>query len=121
MSLPRTGTVPPFKRTDGRVYFRARARIRLADGARERIDVPEKYATPAGGKTARERAELYAAAMQEREDEGGEHGPLLVAKRAREADAATKNDGRHAETWEQWVKRYLPTKECGENHRAKCG
>jgi len=118
MPPPRTGTVHPFKRADGRVYFRAR--IRLADGSRELIDVPEKHATAAGGRTARERAELYTAAVQEREDEGGEQGPLLVAKREREADAAKKSDGRHGETWDLWFKRYLPTKECGENHRAKC-
>jgi hypothetical protein len=54
-------------------------RIGLADGARVRVDVPEKYSTPAGGRTAEERAELYALAAQEREDETGE----LLAKRKR--------------------------------------
>lgn len=90
---PRTGTVEPYKRADGSTYFRAR--IRLADGSRERVNVPEKYSTPAGGKTARERAELYAAAEQEREDETGE---LLAKKRAREAAKAAERDPRHGET-----------------------
>jgi len=77
MPPPRTGNVEPFKRADGRTYYRAR--IRLADKTRVRVDVPEKYSVPAGGKTAEERAELYAAAAQEREDETGQ---LLAKKQA---------------------------------------
>ncbi len=77
MPPPRTGSVEPFKRADGSTYYRAR--IRLADDSRVRVDVPEKYSTPAGGKTGRERAELYAEALQERENETGEH---LTKKRA---------------------------------------
>jgi integrase len=76
---PRTGSVEKRKRADGTTYYRAR--IRLADGTRARVDVPEKYSTAAGGKTADERAELYAAAVQEREDERGE---LLAKKQAGE-------------------------------------
>ena len=91
----RTGSVEPCTR-NGKPGFRAR--IRLADGSRVRVDVPEKYATPAGGKTARERAELYAAAVQEREDETGE---LLAQKREREA----KRPG-VAETSSRWFARY---------------
>lgn len=79
MPPPRTGSVEPFKRADGRTYYRAR--IRLGDGTRARVDVPEKHAVAAGGKTAEERAELYAEALQEREDETGE---LLAKKRAGE-------------------------------------
>lgn len=75
-----TGSVEPFKRADGSTYYRAR--IRLADDSRVRVDVPPKYSTPAGGKTARQRAELYAAAAQEREDDTGE---LLAKKRAKGA------------------------------------
>jgi hypothetical protein len=93
---PRTGSVEPRKRANGSVYFRAR--IRLADDSRLRVDVPEQYSKPAGGKTAKERAELYALAVQEREDEGGEQGPLLVAKRAREALEAKQRDPRNGET-----------------------
>lgn len=65
-------SVEPFKRSDGTVYYRAR--ILLADGTRERVDVPEKYAYSA------ERRALYAEAIQEREDERGE---LLAKKRER--------------------------------------
>ncbi len=115
MSPPRTGYVEPFKRADGRTYYRAR--IRLADDSRARVDVPERYAAPAGGKSARERAELYAAALQEREDETGD---LLAAKRARELEEAKKRNPLNGETWDTWFKRYLPARECGENHRAKC-
>jgi hypothetical protein len=78
MSGPaRTGSVESFKRVDGTTYFRGR--IRLGDGSRKWIDVPEKHSTPAGGKTARECADLYVAARQERDDETGE---LLTQKRA---------------------------------------
>jgi hypothetical protein len=59
------------------------------------VDVPEKYSTPAGGKTAEERAELYAAAHQEREDETGE---LLAKKRERLANEAAERDPLHGET-----------------------
>ncbi|MCL2779349.1 MAG: hypothetical protein FWD73_15250 [Polyangiaceae bacterium] len=60
---PRTGSGEPFKRKNGTIYFRGR--IRLGDGSRKWIDVPDQYSTPAGGKTARERAELYVHARQE--------------------------------------------------------
>ena len=50
MAPPRTGNVEPLRRANGATYFRAR--IRLFDGSRERVNVP-----PAGVKTARERAE----------------------------------------------------------------
>ncbi len=115
MPPPRTGSVEKRRRVDGTVYYRAR--IRLADDSRERVDVPDQYAKPAGGKTARERAELYALAVQEREDEGGEQGPLLLAKRKRMAEKAQEHDQRHGETWSKWFGRYLPTKECSEDHR----
>lgn len=93
----RTGSVEPCTK-NGKPAFRAR--IRLADGSRVRVDVPEKYTTPAGGKTARERAELYAAAVQEREDETGE---LLAEKRAREA---SRPKGEGHETAREWFDRY---------------
>ena len=80
MPPPRTGSLEKYRRSDGRIYYRAR--IRLADGTRARVDVPETYATPAGGKTAEQRAELYAEALQERE---GDTGELLAKNRANEA------------------------------------
>ena len=119
MPPPRTGSVEPLKRANGKTYFRAR--IRLADGSRERIDVPDRYAAPAGGKSARERAEMYAEAVQEREDAGGHNGPLLVARRKREADAARKAELLSGETWERWFARYLAAKECGESYRRISG
>jgi len=70
----RTGSVEPYTRADGSVYYRAR--IRLKDGTRERVDIPPKYCY------SEERRELYAAAMQEREDERGE---LYAKKLARVA------------------------------------
>src|SRR5580658_2939865 len=109
MAPPRTGAVEQRRRADGRVYFRAR--IRLADGSRERVDIPAKNATPAGGKTARQRAEQYAEWLQEREDDNGE---LLAKKRARDAH-------RGAETFDQWFARYLKTKECGDSYRRITG
>ena len=115
----RTGSVERRKRANGRTYFRAR--IRLADGSRERVNVPEKQSTSAGGLTARERAELFALAVQEREEAGGENGPLLVAKRKREADAARKAELLTGETWERWFARYLAAKKCGESHRRISG
>ena len=67
MSPPRTGSVEKRRSKDGKVYYRAR--VRLGDGSRARIDIPEKYSRAAGGKSGEERAELYALAIQEREDE----------------------------------------------------
>jgi integrase len=105
MSRPRTGSVEPRRRADGTLYFLAR--IRLADGARERVTVPESYSTPAGGKSARERAELYAEARQERENETGE---LLAARRARLAEAAKAKaapETGSGETVAKWCERWL--------------
>jgi integrase len=109
MSRQRTGSIERRRGADGREYFRVR--VRLADGSRERVNVPAKYATPAGGKTAHERAALYAQAVQEREDDNGE---LLAKKRARTAVA-----GR--ETFDQWFARYLETKDCGASYRRITG
>lgn len=112
---PRTGSVEPFKRADGKTYFRAR--IRLADGSRVRVDVPDRYATPAGGKTAVERAALYAAAAQEREDETGE---LLAKKREREAHEAQKRSTVNGETCSAWFERYHAyAKELGQTDAEK--
>lgn len=80
MAPPTTGSVETYTRADGTKYYRAR--IRLGDGTRERVDIPEKYAY------SEERRALYAAAVQERENERGE---LLAKKRARiEAKAAAQ-------------------------------
>jgi integrase len=99
---PRTGTVEPFKRVDGTTYYRAR--ITLGDDSRVRVDVPEKYCTPIKNMTARQRAELYAEARQEQEDEDGK---LLAEKRAREAVVRAKHDETHGETCEKYFGRFL--------------
>lgn len=109
------GSVEPFRRANGATYFRAR--IRLADGSRERVDVPDKYSTPAGGKTARERAELYAAALQEREDETGE---LMARKTARREEERKRNDETNGETCSKWFKRFNAyAKELGQTDAEK--
>jgi integrase len=87
MPPERTGTVEAFKRADGSVYYRVR--VRLADGTRERVDIPPKHAIDDA------RRALYAAAAQEREDDTGE---LLEKKRARLAAAAAQRDPQHGET-----------------------
>ena len=98
----RTGSVEPGRRADGSAYFRAR--LRLADGSRVRIDVPEKYAVAAGGMSGRERAELYAEAEQEREDETG---TLLATKTKRSAKATERHEATHGETCEKYFRRFI--------------
>jgi integrase len=89
-----TGSVETFRRADGTKYYRAR--IRLSDGTRERVDIPEKYAY------SEERREAYAAAVQEREDESGE---LLAKKRERVAARAKANDPTRLETCTKYRER----------------
>jgi integrase len=100
MPPPRTGSVEPFKRADGSTYYRAR--IRHLDGFRERVDVPEKFSRPAGGKTGEERAELYAMAAQEREDETHD---LYERRKARLADEAKQRDPGNGETCTKYFER----------------
>ena len=54
--------------------------------------------------TSQKRAQLYAQAAQEREDETGE---LFTKKRAREAENAKQGDRRHSETPKLWSDRWL--------------
>lgn len=70
-----SGSLESRRRADGRVSYHVR--VRLADGTRERVVVPEKYA---GNE---ERRRLFALAVQEREDETG---GLLAKKAERAAD-----------------------------------
>lgn len=94
MSRARTGSIEAFRRKDGKVYYRAR--IRLADGTRARVDVPKRYATDDDTR------ELYARALQEREDDTGE---LLAKKRAREARRAAERDCSKGETCTKYRER----------------
>jgi hypothetical protein len=40
MPPSRSGSIDKHRRADGRTYFRVR--VRLADGTRQRVDVPDK-------------------------------------------------------------------------------
>ena len=106
MAVERTGSVEPCKRANGTTYYRAR--IRLGDGSRERVDVPENWSRPAGGRSGRQRAELYALGVQEREDEDG---ALLAAKRKRQADAAKRLDPTQPETCDTYFVRHSKARE----------
>ncbi len=66
--------------------------------------MPEAYSTPAGGRTARERAALYAEARQEREDETGE---LFEAKKRRQVAEARQRDAHRGETSAQYFRRFI--------------
>lgn len=103
MGRPRTGCIEPYRTARGAVTYRAR--IRLGDGTRVRVVVPEKYAY------SDERAKLYAAALQEREDETGE---LLAEKRRREHLEASQRDTSDGETSTLYRERL-------EIHRAALG
>ncbi len=102
MSPPRTGSVEPGRRVKGALRFVAR--IRLRDGSRQRVTVPAAYSTAAGGRTARERAELYAEARQEREDETGE---LFEAKKKRQVEEARQRDPNQGETCTRYFGRFV--------------
>ncbi len=90
MPVERTGYVEENRRADGTKYYRAR--VRLADDSRERVDVPSKFNVAAGGMSAKERRALYAAAAQEREDETGELYKKKLARIAAKA-AELASDG----------------------------
>lgn len=100
----RTGTLDTYRGADGRTHYRGR--IRLADGSRFRLDVPD------GMSEAKSRE--FVAAIQEREDK---HGALLAKKRASSPGAPVPS----GETTDAWCKRYLASKTCGEGHRVKTG
>jgi hypothetical protein len=94
MARARTGSVEKRHHKDGSAYYRVR--VRLADGSRVRVDVPAKYASD-------ERAEIYALAVQEREDERGE---LLAKKKEREGARVRAQSGEHDETcnaYREWL------------------
>lgn len=103
MTTPRTGYVEPGKRADGTPYYRAR--VWLRDDSRERVDIPEKHAYSA------ERRALYAAAMQEREDETGE---LYAKKLARIAARSKPVDPTAGETCTKYRERL-------DEHRRELG
>lgn len=98
MARARTGNVEPFTRADGTIYYRAR--IRLADGSRVRVNIPEKHA---GDEASRSR---YALARQQLEDEKGGELKRRGALAKREAAALAPKP---SETLTRWVfDRYIP-------------
>lgn len=103
MSRERTGSVEPRRRADASIYYRAR--VWLADGTRDRVIVPERYGY------SRERAEVYAEALQEDEDETGN---LLAKKRERVARRSLEQSAANGETCTAYRARL-------EKHRAELG
>jgi len=69
MARKRTGTVQEFRDAEGRRFYRAR--LRLADGSRPYLDVPEAF------RFDEAKAKRWAEAMQERE---GARGEILAAR-----------------------------------------
>ena len=94
MARHRSGTLERCKDRDGKTYYRAK--IRLGDGSRERLRVPDAYAY------SEERAREWAAAIQEREDAQG----LLLAKRK-----AARGEPAPSETFSAWAKRWVVARE----------
>lgn len=95
MNTPkRTGYVETW--TDAQGQRHRRARIRLGDGSRMRIPLPDGYST--------KRAQEAAASLQEQEDL---HGRLLAAKRAkaRRGAALPIVDVKEGDAWfDAWIK-----------------
>lgn len=77
MTVKRSGGVARFLDKDGKVYLRGR--IRLADGSRERIDLPEELTHEKAAAAAR----AWVAAVQKGEDRDGK---FLLAKLTRKAE-----------------------------------
>ena len=101
MARARTGSVEAFTAADGSIYYKAR--IRLADGSRVRVDIPSKHA---GDEQSRAR---YALARQQLEDEKG--AELKKRERAAAKHAAALAP-RANETVARWlVDRYVPAYE----------
>ncbi len=129
MSTPRrTGNVEPFTRADGTIYYRARIRLmQRAAGAgawtpsdvRVRVDIPDKWCLAKSGKSARDRAAIYAEARQEREDET--HELAIARDQQQRAKRAGRVAGGPDETADEWHERFLPRKECGAGHRRIAG
>ena len=90
-SRVRLGTIAAFTDATGRTRYRAR--LRLADGSRPRVAIPEDRGY------SRARALDFARGLQERENEQG----LLLAKK-RGATSATKLEPR--DSADAWVERW---------------
>lgn len=93
--MKRTGTIAPWKDAEGRQRYRAR--VRLGDGSRPWIPVPDGYSEA--------RAREFASHVQEQEDARGE---LLAAKQARARERArVERVACKGETSDAWAERYF--------------
>ena len=87
--------------------MRFRFRLRLGDGTKsQRFDVPQGL--------GEEKARAYVAGMQAQEDARGE---LLAAKLRAAGEKARAVGALEGESADVWFARYVPTIDCGENHR----
>jgi integrase len=93
----RTGTVEPFVRADGTVYYRGK--VRLADGSRERIDIDEPHCFDEAA------ARAFVRETQAQEDV---HGRLLARKRGTPPLATS-------ETVREWCKHWRVSREARGN------
>ena len=110
----RTGTVEPVTNVRGEIqrwptgHPKYSGRVRLKDGSRKRINVPEGRSYPEA------RAEQYIGFRQELEDEKGE---LFAAKQGRGAKlaAASGETSGEGETCDDWYRRFQKSrKELGK-------
>jgi integrase len=85
----RTGTIEPFARADGTIYYRGK--IRLGDRSRKRVDIDEPFCFD------EKEARAFVEETQRQEDANGRY---LAAKRGTPLPA-------HVETVREWVGRWL--------------
>ena len=85
----RTGTVEPFTRADGTLYYRGK--VRLADGSRERVDIDPPHCFD---------VDASRVFVRETQAQADVHGRLLARKRGAPDPVTT-------ETVSQWVDRWL--------------
>src|SRR5882672_3426899 len=90
---PRTGSVDPFTRADGTVYFRGR--IRLGDDTLHRLTIPEPFCNVEAD------ARTYTATTQAEEDA---HGRILAAKRGTPPPTTVETVREWAGRWMKWRK-----------------
>jgi hypothetical protein len=94
----RMGAIEPYRTADGKLRFRSR--MRLSDGSRKSVDVPEKYSY------SEDRAREFVAAAQEREDQAGALLADKVKRAARRAGTSADGEREAGETCNAWFARY---------------
>ena len=109
MAIKRTGTLEPCKDASGRVYYRAK--VRLADSSRVRVEIPE-------GKRYSETASRDFVAWAQEEEETT--GVILKAKQAKAARVERSTAGAAGETCDHFFERYhLYARELGQTDAKK--